>query len=82
MGITRSTRCYHDVADAGPIPPFPQHFSSWETLFQQAADFASAIAPDRLINISHDCDPAREGTACIWYWDDEPADDAENPESE
>jgi hypothetical protein len=50
---------------------FRSSFSSWESLFQEAADFAGTLAPDRLINISHDCDPAREGTVCVWYRDDE-----------
>jgi hypothetical protein len=57
---------------------FRSSFSSWKALFQEAADFASTLAPDRLINISHDCDPAREGTVCVWYWDEE----AGNPEAE
>jgi hypothetical protein len=61
---------------------FRSSFSSWTTLFQEAADFAATVAPDRLINISHDCDPAREGTVCVWYWDDESAGEAAQPEVE
>lgn len=41
--------------------------SSWDQLFQEAAEFASEIGPDRLINISHSAD-AGDGVIAIWYW--------------
>jgi hypothetical protein len=40
---------------------------SWNELFQQAADFATAIGPDRLISISHSSDQS-DGIVTIWYW--------------
>lgn len=39
-------------------------FSSWESLCQQVADFASTIEPENLINISH----AADGRFTVWYW--------------
>lgn len=40
---------------------------TWEELFQQAADFASGLGPDRLINISHSDNHGR-GVVTVWYW--------------
>lgn len=42
-------------------------WSSWNDLFQQAAEFASRIGRDRLIGISHSCDN-HEGVVTVWYW--------------
>jgi hypothetical protein len=42
-------------------------FASWDTLFQQAAEFASQIGQDRLIGISHSCDKG-DGVVTVWYW--------------
>lgn len=42
-------------------------FKSWDELFQQAAEFASHIGPDRLIGISHSCDN-NDGVVTVWYW--------------
>ncbi len=47
-------------------------FSSWEELFSEAAEFASQIARDRLISISHSADQSR-GVVTVWYWG-EPTD--------
>jgi hypothetical protein len=48
-------------------------FSTWNTIFQTAAEFASQLPPDRLINISHTTDE-HAGVVTVWYWaDDEPA---------
>ncbi len=41
--------------------------STWEKLFQEAADYATAIGPDRLISISHSCDSC-DGVVTVWYW--------------
>jgi hypothetical protein len=41
--------------------------SSWQTLFQQAAEFASGIGPERLITISHSEDQ-NDGVVTVWYW--------------
>jgi hypothetical protein len=40
---------------------------TWEELFQQAANFASGIGPDRLIGISHSDNHGR-GVVTVWYW--------------
>jgi hypothetical protein len=42
-------------------------FSSWETLFTQAAQFATEIGKDKLINISHSEDSS-SGVVTVWYW--------------
>ena len=46
---------------------FRSSFKSWESLFQQAADFANSIGPDNLISISHSEDQ-NEGVVTVWYW--------------
>jgi hypothetical protein len=52
---------------------FQSSFSSWNEMFQEAADFASQLPKDRLINISHSAD-GNVGVVTVWYWDDgEPA---------
>jgi hypothetical protein len=40
---------------------------TWSQLFRQAADFASGLGPDRVINISHSADH-NEGVVTVWYW--------------
>lgn len=42
-------------------------FASWETLFQQAADFATQIGKENLISISHSEDKS-EGVVTVWFW--------------
>lgn len=54
---------------------FQSSVSSWQTLFQEAADFASTLGPQRLICMSHS--ESREGmhapgVVTVWYWS--PAD--------
>lgn len=41
--------------------------SSWDTLFRQAARFASKLGEDRVISISHSCTHA-DGVVTVWYW--------------
>ena len=41
-------------------------FSSWNSLFAQAAEFANSLAADRLINISHSADNS-DGVVVVWY---------------
>jgi hypothetical protein len=48
--------------------------TSWAELFQQAAEFASGLGPDRVISISHSED-ANEGVVTVWYWAEEGLDD-------
>jgi len=42
-------------------------FSTWQTLFARAAEFASQIGKDRLIGISHSEDQS-DGIVTVWYW--------------
>lgn len=51
-----------------------EHFrgtlATWEQLFGEAASFASTIAADRLISISHSADQ-NKGVVTVWYWEGE-----------
>ena len=40
---------------------------TWEDLFQEAADFASSLGPERVISISHS-DSHSKGVVTVWYW--------------
>lgn len=42
--------------------------SSWQSLFEAAAMFASTIDPEKVISISHSCDKS-EGVVTVWYWE-------------
>jgi hypothetical protein len=42
-------------------------FSVWQDMFQDAANFASKLPKDRLINISHSGDEGT-GVVVVWYW--------------
>ena len=42
-------------------------FASWESLFSDAADFASRLKPGQLISISHSADHS-DGVVVVWYW--------------
>ena len=46
---------------------FRSGLSSWETLMEEAATFASEFPPERLISISHSED-SNEGVVTVWYW--------------
>ncbi|MCI0343694.1 MAG: hypothetical protein L0216_21520 [Planctomycetales bacterium] len=46
---------------------FRSAWTSWESLFGQAARFATDVGRDRLISISHSEDKD-EGVVTIWYW--------------
>jgi hypothetical protein len=61
-----------NARDAEALPEvrfeiFRSGMSSWESLFTEAADFASQIGPEDLINISHSED-SNEGIVTVWYW--------------
>ena len=47
--------------------------ASWQTLFSQAAAFASQVGPRRVISISHSEDQ-NEGVVTIWYWATDPVE--------
>lgn len=44
-------------------------WTTFEALFQQAAEFASLLGPERLISISHSEDED-DGVVTVWYWVD------------
>lgn len=46
---------------------FRATFKTWEDLFQEAADFATEIGPERVISIAHSADKS-EGIVTVWYW--------------
>lgn len=50
---------------------FMSSFKSWESLFAEAATFASRIGPENLIGISHSEDQ-NKGVVTVWYWSKEP----------
>jgi hypothetical protein len=43
-------------------------WSSWNRLFEQAAEFASTISREKLITISHSAD-RMDGVVTVWYWE-------------
>ena len=42
-------------------------FATWDSLFAEAAAFASQIGRDRLISMSHSADSS-DGVVTVWYW--------------
>ena len=46
---------------------FKSSMSSWQQMFNEAADFANTFPADRLINISHSADQS-QGVVVVWYW--------------
>ena len=46
---------------------FRSNIASWGTLFEQAAEFASAIGEQDLIGISHSADDS-DGVVTVWFW--------------
>jgi hypothetical protein len=40
---------------------------SWDTVFQEAAEFATTVGPDRVVSISHSSDHG-ESIVTVWYW--------------
>ena len=51
---------------------FRSTFSTWDVLFDQAAEFATEIGPERFVNISHSADDC-DGVVTVWYWTTEEA---------
>jgi hypothetical protein len=41
--------------------------ATWDTLFEEASDFATGIGRERLISISHSEDHS-DGVVVVWYW--------------
>ena len=48
---------------------FKSTFQSWEQLFTDAAAFATAVGPERLITIAHSADQG-SGVVTVWFWAD------------
>ena len=51
---------------------FQSSMSSWESLFEDAARFASDLGPKRVVSISHSeggRDWGANGVVTVWYWD-------------
>jgi hypothetical protein len=40
---------------------------TWDELFTEAAQFATEIGPERVVNISHS-DSHGRGVVAVWYW--------------
>ena len=43
--------------------------ATWDSLFLEAAEFATTVGRDRLIGISHSCDNGN-GVVTVWFWAD------------
>ena len=46
---------------------FTAIIKSWETVFQEAADFATELGSERVVSISHSEDRG-EAIVTVWYW--------------
>ena len=46
---------------------FRGSLTSWQSLFEEAAEFSSRFEPGELISISHSCDQMT-GVVTVWYW--------------
>ena len=53
-------------------------FTSWQGLFEQAAEFATQLGPERVISISHSQDQQLEGVVTVWYWGPTPKKQFQN----
>ncbi len=49
---------------------FRSSWTSWDSLFQEACDFADSIGRENVLNISHSCHN-NEGVVTVWYWAEE-----------
>lgn len=50
---------------------FKSTMKYWDTLLEEASQFASELGPQLLINIAHSCDHS-EAVVVVWYWDKQP----------
>jgi len=46
---------------------FRSDIKSWDSLFTLAAEFATKVGREKLINISHS-ESRGEGVVTVWYW--------------
>jgi hypothetical protein len=44
-------------------------WASWESLFDEAAQFANELGPKKVVSISHSEDHD-DGVVAVWYWED------------
>ncbi len=47
---------------------FRGRLATWDSLFSDAAAFATEIGQERVISISHSADQG-DGVVTVWYWD-------------
>jgi hypothetical protein len=57
----------HEAARFADYKMFRSALSPWESLFQQAADFATQLGPQRVISIAHS-EYNGEAVVTVWYW--------------
>ena len=48
---------------------FTAYIKSWETVFQEAADFASSVGREQVVSVSHSEDH-NEAIITVWFWDE------------
>ncbi len=48
---------------------FQGMIKEWETLLDQAAEFATQLAPDKLISISQATSILDVSVVTVWYWE-------------
>jgi hypothetical protein len=69
---TRDEKKSADADEAAPslarFKIFRSSLNTWESLFAEAAEFASRLGPERVITISHSADQG-EGVVAVWYWE-------------
>jgi hypothetical protein len=68
---------FQDFAMRVKFEHFDSASESWESMFAEAAAFATEIGPDRIIGISHSHGGGSElwgqggsGVVTVWYWDE------------
>jgi hypothetical protein len=80
-GTFRNDSSVETEAKAGGVPeskpPKPEWqlaykyfrgtLATWDQLFSQAAEFATEVGPERVVNISHSADDD-DGVVTVWYW--------------
>jgi hypothetical protein len=72
--LSRCAACQRarDVAKGGPAKglkyyTFSSNWNSWESLFEEAAEYASSKGQAAVFSISHSAD-ASDGVVTVWYW--------------
>jgi hypothetical protein len=47
---------------------FKSSLQSWDTMAEEAGEFATSIGRERLISLSHSADTG-QGVIIVWYWE-------------